>query len=58
MSQKNATVVKISMMVCELENSAILGIKGVDYRCVIRNMNSSDAINGLESSKLDDKGSL
>ena len=48
----------ISMMVYELENIAILNIKGVDFRCVMWNINRSDAINGLNNCKLDDKSSF
>ena len=43
------------MMVNEL---AILNVKSVDYRCVIRDMTGNDVINMLNNSKLDDKGSL
>ena len=46
------------MMVYELENIAILKIKGVDCRCVIWNMSRSDAISRINNSKLDDKCSL
>ena len=48
----------ISMMVYELENIAILYVKGVAYRCVLWNMNGNDAINRLNNSKLDNKGTL
>ena len=48
----------ISMMTYELENIAILNIKGIDYRCVIWNLIRNDAINKLNNSKLVDKGSL
>ena len=48
----------ISMMAYELENIAILNIKGIDYRCVIWNLIRNDAINKLNNSKLVDKGSL
>ena len=43
-------------MAYELENIAILNIKGVDYRCVFWNITRNDAINMLRNSKLDDKG--
>lgn len=33
-------------------------MKGADYKCVIWNMSRSDAVNRLNNSKLDDKGSL
>ena len=48
----------ISMMAYELENIAILNVKGVDYTCVIWNMTGNDAIYKLNNSELDDKGSL
>ena len=59
MSQKYAMVVMIylSVMAYKLENLAILNIKGIDYRCVIWNMSKSDAINKLNKSELDVKGS-
>ena len=46
------------MVAYDLENIAILNIKVVDYRRVIWNMTRNDAINRLNNSKLDDKGSL
>ena len=46
------------MMAYELENIAILNIKGDDYRCILWNMTKNDAINVLNNSKLDDKGTL
>ena len=45
------------MMAYELENIAILNVKGVDYRRVIRNMTRNDATDMLNNSKVDDKGS-
>ena len=39
-------------MAFELEKIAILNIKGVDYKCVIWNMNESDAINRVNNYKL------
>ena len=59
MSQKYAMVVMIylSVMAYKLENLAILNIKGIDYRCAIWNMSKSDAINKLNKSELDVKGS-
>ena len=55
---KQGTVVcnscyNISMMPYELENIAILNVKGM--RCLIWNMTRNDAINRLNNSKLDDK---
>ena len=46
------------MMAYELENIAMLNIKGIDYRLVLWNMTKNDASNRLNNSKLDDKGSL
>ena len=48
----------ILMTANDLKNIAILNIKGVNYGCVIWNKSTSDAINRLNNSKLDDKGSL
>ena len=48
----------ISMMGYELENIAILNIKGADYRCVLWNMTKNDTINMPSNFKLDDKGTL
>ena len=48
----------ISMMVYELENIAILNVTGINYRCVLWNITRNDAINRLNYSKLDDKGTL
>ena len=45
MSHMSVMDVTISMMAYELENIAILNVKGVDYRCVIWNMTRSDAVN-------------
>ena len=33
-------------------------MKDADYKCIIWNMSRSDAVNRLNNSKLDDKGSL
>ena len=48
----------ISVMVYELKNITILNVKGVDCRCVLWNMTKNIAINMLNYSKLDDKGTL
>ena len=42
----------ISMIAYELENIAILNVKGVDYRCVLWNMTKNDAINMLGAIKI------
>ena len=46
----------LSVMVCELDDFMILNIKGVDYKCFVFNMSKNTAINLLNNSKLDDKG--
>ena len=48
----------ISMMAYELKNVAILNKNDFDYRHVLWNMTRNDAINRLNNSKLDDKGTL
>ena len=37
---------------------SIVNVKSVDYRSVLWNMTKNDAINRLNNSKLDDKGTL
>ena len=41
-----------------LENIVILNVKSNDYRCVVWNTTKDVAINMLNNSKLNDKGSL
>ena len=49
----------ISMMAYELKKDiVILNVKGVDYKCILKNMTKNDATNRLNNSKLDDKGTL
>ena len=48
----------ILMMAYELENTEILNVKDVDYRCVLWNITRNDAINRLSNPKLDNKGKL
>ena len=48
----------VSMMAYELENIAILNVKGVYYKCVLRNITKNYTINRLNNSKLDDKSTL
>ena len=47
----------ILMTAYELENIVILNVKGIDYRCILWHMTRNDAINRLNNSKLDNKGS-
>ena len=46
------------MMAHDLKNIAIMNVKGVDYKYVIWNITRNDAINRLNSSELDDKGTF
>ena len=48
----------ISMMAYELENISIINVKDADYRCALWNMTKNNAINMLNNSKLNNKGSL
>ena len=48
----------ISIIAYDLENIAILNVKGVDYRSSLWNITRRDATNRLNNSKLDDKGTL
>ena len=48
----------MSMMAYELEHIAILNVSSFDYTCVLWNMTKNDAINRLNNSKLDRKGTL
>ena len=48
----------LSMVVYDLNDFMILGMKGIDYRYYVFNMSKSDAINLLNNSVLDNKGVL
>ena len=48
----------LSIMADELENIAILNVKGVNYGCVLWNITRYDTINRLNNAKFDDKGTL
>ena len=48
----------ISMMAYELKNIEILNVKGVEYGCDLWNITGNNAINRLNNSKLDNKGTL
>ena len=39
----------VSMMTYELKNFAILNAKGVDYRCILWDINKNDTINMLNN---------
>ena len=46
------------MMAYDLENIAMLNVKGIGYRCVMWSMTRNDAVHLLNNSRLDDKSSL
>ena len=46
------------MIVQNLSDFVILGIKNVDYRCYLVGINKKDAISLLNNSVLDNKGVL
>ena len=46
------------MTAYELKIIAILGVKGVNFRCVSWDISRDEAINRLNSSVLEDKGLL
>ena len=46
------------MMANELENTAILNVKGIDYRYILWNMTKIDVVNRLNNSKIDNKRTL
>ena len=48
----------ISMMAYDLENIAMLNVKGIGYRCVMWSMTRNEAVHMLNNSRLDDKSSL
>ena len=45
-------------MAYELENIAMLNVKGVDYICFLQNMTKNNAINRPNKSQSDNKGTL
>ena len=44
------------MTAYELKNTAILNIKGVDFRCILWGINRDKAVNMLNNSVLDNRG--
>ena len=42
----------------ELKNIAILNVKGVDFRCILRGVSRNEAVNRLNNSVLEDKSVL
>ena len=48
----------VSMMAYELKNIAILNVKGVDYRFILRSISRDEIANWLNNSVLQDKSVL
>ena len=48
----------VLMTTNELKNTAILDVKGVDFRCVLWGISRDEAVNRLNKSMLEDKGVL
>ena len=46
------------MTAYELENIAILNVKGVNYRCALWGVSKNEAVNFMRNSKSDDRGTL
>ena len=46
----------VLMTAYELKNTAILNIKGVDFRCILWGINRDKAVNMLNNSVLDNRG--
>ena len=48
----------VSTIAYDLKNIAILSAKGIDYRCILRNISRDEVINRLSRYVLEDKGVL
>ena len=48
----------VLMTTYELKNIAILNVKGVDFKCILRGISKNEAVNRLNNSVLEDKGVL
>ena len=46
------------MTAYELKNIAILNVKGVDFRLILRGISRDEAVNTLNNSVLEEKGVL
>ena len=46
------------MLCLNIGDIAIIIVKNVDYRCIMYNINKSEAINLLENSVLEDRGHI
>ena len=48
----------LSMVYLNISDIAIITVKNVDYRCIMYNISKSEAIDLLETSMLEDRGSI
>ena len=48
----------VLMTAYELKNIAILHVRGVNFRCILWDISRDEAVNRLNNSVLEDKGSL
>ena len=46
----------LTMLCLNISNIAFITVENIDYRCIIHNINKSEAINLLKSSVLEDRG--
>ena len=46
------------MRAYKLRNIAILNVKGVNYRCILRGISKNEAVSFLNNPMLEDKGVL
>ena len=46
------------MTAYELENIAILNVKGIDFSCILLGISRDETVNRLNNSVLEDKGVL
>ena len=46
------------MTAYELKNIAILSLEGVNFRCILWDINKDESVNRLNNSVLEDKGLL
>ena len=48
----------VLMTAYELKNIAILSLEGVNFRCILWDINKDESVNRLNNSVLEDKGLL
>ena len=48
----------VLMAAYEFKNIAVLNVKGVDFRCILRSVSRDEAVDRFNNSMLEDKGTL